>query len=57
MLEYGAGGARFFSAFDNSIAAITVFFAEELKGRGVLWGSNSTQSESRSLLVSVMYTW
>ena len=56
MLEYGDGGAGFCSAFASSSAAIVAFSADDLKGRGVLCGKNSTQSESRSPLVLVTYT-
>ena len=54
ILEYGVGGAGFFSAFASSIAAIVAFSADEWNGRGVLCGKNSTQSESLSPLVLVM---
>ena len=56
MLEYADGGAGFLRACASSSAAIVAFSAEDLKGRGVLCGKNSTQSESRSPLVLVMYT-
>ena len=55
MLEYGVGGAGFLSAFASSSAVIVAFSADDLNRRGVLCGGNSTQSESLSPLVFVMY--
>ena len=56
MLVNGDFCTGFCRAWANLCAAMMIFSEEELYGRGLFFGKNSTQSESRSPLVLVMCT-